>query len=120
MVWSRDLTGASVDPVRSKNIGSQSIAANNYKRLCGAGTYTAVKLPNEDGEKPSAVRSFSRLLASISDLHYQNFIETKRHRITDNQKSLIDALAFFKGNEGIVRSKNSIRGRYFAHEFSNP
>lgn len=67
----RETTGASMNPVRTLG---PAIAANNYKAiwvyltapflgaLFGAGTYTAVKLPEEDGdhiEKPST-RSFRR------------------------------------------------------------
>ncbi|XP_008228780.1 PREDICTED: aquaporin NIP6-1 [Prunus mume] len=66
-----ETTGASMNPVRTLG---PAIAANNYKAiwvyltapflgaLFGAGTYTAVKLPEEDGdhiEKPST-RSFRR------------------------------------------------------------
>ena len=69
MPWNRPFTGASMNPVRTLG---PAIAANNYKAiwvyftapvlgaLCGAGTYTAVKLPDEDGEKPSTVRTFRR------------------------------------------------------------
>lgn len=61
-----------MNPVRTLG---PAIAANNYKgiwiyltapilgALCGAGTYSAVKLPEEDGdahEKPSESRSFRR------------------------------------------------------------
>ncbi|KAF3976699.1 hypothetical protein ACB098_05G077500 [Castanea mollissima] len=67
-----ETTGGSMNPVRTLG---PAIAANNYKAiwvymtapilgaLCGAGTYTAVKLPEEDGEnheKPSTTRSFRR------------------------------------------------------------
>ncbi|KAG6734083.1 hypothetical protein I3842_01G255400 [Carya illinoinensis] len=67
-------TGGSMNPVRTLG---PAIAANNYKAiwvylsapilgaLCGAGTYSAVKLPEEDGdnhEKPSTT-------IQSSDLH---------------------------------------------------
>ncbi|KAM7260446.1 hypothetical protein ACFE04_016187 [Oxalis oulophora] len=61
------ISGGSMNPVRTLG---PAIAANNYKAiwiyltapilgaLCGAGTYTAVKLPEDDDDKP--VRSFRR------------------------------------------------------------
>ncbi|KAJ7962770.1 aquaporin NIP6-1 [Quillaja saponaria] len=67
-----ETTGGSMNPVRTLG---PAIAANNYKAiwvyltapilgtLCGAGTYTVVKLPEEDDdtqEKPTTVRSFRR------------------------------------------------------------
>ncbi|GMY06102.1 aquaporin NIP6-1 [Fagus crenata] len=67
-----ETTGGSMNPVRTLG---PAIAANNYKAiwvymtapilgaLCGAGTYTAVKLPEEEGEnqeKPTPTRSFRR------------------------------------------------------------
>ncbi|XP_074312725.1 aquaporin NIP6-1-like [Silene latifolia] len=66
------LTGASMNPVRTLG---PAIAVNNFKgiwiyftapilgALCGAGVYTAVKLPEEDEDalkQPSAVVSFRR------------------------------------------------------------
>lgn len=68
----RPTTGGSMNPVRTLG---PAIAANNYKAiwvylsapilgaLCGAGTYSAVKLPEEDGdnhEKRSSTMSFRR------------------------------------------------------------
>ncbi|KAJ8755445.1 hypothetical protein K2173_019243 [Erythroxylum novogranatense] len=63
-----ETTGGSMNPVRTLG---PAIAANNYKAiwiyltapilgaLCGAGTYTAVKLPEEENsEKPTTTRSF--------------------------------------------------------------
>ncbi|XP_022997688.1 aquaporin NIP6-1 [Cucurbita maxima] len=66
-----ETTGASMNPVRTLG---PAIAANNFRAiwiyltapilgtLCGAGIYTAIKLPDQDGDArlPSTARSFRR------------------------------------------------------------
>lgn len=68
-----------MNPVRTLG---PAIAANNFKAiwiyltapilgaLCGAGTYSAVKLPEEAGDnQPSPTRSFKRWIAPLVEIH---------------------------------------------------